>query len=104
MMMKNAALLATLGLAIAGCATHGAMRSQSTADTITSAQQAVARAQKEHLDLWISTAKYVKEAEKLNRAGKSARARKLAQTAIEQVDLAEAQAKSQAGAGPYYKR
>ncbi len=102
--MKKTVLLATLALATGGCATHVAPKASSVADTIAAAQQAVARAHKEHVGLWINTAKYVKKAEKLNSEGKSAKAMKLAQTALEQVQLAEQQAKANANAGPSYVR
>ncbi len=100
--MKRMVLLATLALAIGGCATHTARKEASVADTIAAAQQAVAHAHKEHVDLWINTAKYVKMAEKLNSEGKSAKAMKLAQTALQQVKLAEQQAKAGADVKPSY--
>ncbi|MHB8348123.1 MAG: SoxXA-binding protein [Acidiferrobacterales bacterium] len=101
--MKKTVLLATLALATGGCATHVAPKGTSVADTIAAAHQAVAGANKEHVDLWVSTAKDVKMAEKLNSEGKSAKAGKLAQTALRQVDLAEQQAKTNADAMPYYR-
>lgn len=102
--MKKTVLLVSLALAAGGCATHVAPKGPSVADTIAAAKQAVARAHKEHVDLWVNTAKYVKKAEKLNREGKSAKALKLAQTALEQVKLAEEQAQSQIDAKPVYPR
>ncbi len=101
-MMKKTVLLVSLALAAGGCATHTTPKEPSVADTIAAAKQAVAQAHQEHVDLWINTAKYVKKAEKLNAEGKSAQARKLAETALEQVKLAEAQAQSQIDAKPVY--
>ena len=100
--MKRMVLLATLALATGGCATHIARKEASVADTIAAAQQAVAHAHKEHVALWINTAKYVKMAEKLNSEGKSAKAMKLAQTALQQVKRAEQQAKAGADVKPSY--
>ncbi len=101
--MKKTVLLATLALATGGCATHIAPKGTSVADKIAAAQQAVAHAHKEHVDLWVNTAKYVKMAEKLNSEGKSAKAGKLAQTALQQVELAEQQAKANGDAMPDYQ-
>jgi len=100
--MKKTALLAVLALTAGGCATHFGHRSPSAADTIAAAEQAVANAHKDHVDLWIYTESYIKQAKQLNSEGKTAEAKKLASKALNEVHLAEQQAQGDAGAGPSY--
>ncbi len=100
--MKKTALLAVLTLAVGGCATHVAQSGQTVDQTIAAAEQAVSSAHKTHVDLWITTAKYVEEAKKLNSEGKADEARNLANKALEEVRLAEQQAQNNFNAGPSY--
>ncbi len=100
--MKRTVLLAVLALSAGGCATHTAKSGPSVADTIAAAQQAVDSAHQAHVDLWLKTAAYVKEAKQLQAAGKSEEAMKLAQKALDEVHMAEQQAQADASAGPSY--
>lgn len=100
--MKKTILMAALATALGGCA--AAQDNAKLNDAITTADQEIAAAKKDHIDLWSSTADLVKEAkEDVELAfGDKADALKKAKRAALEVQLAKKQAQDNVHAGPSY--
>lgn len=96
--MKKAIIFIAM-LALGACAGTGGP----------SYEEVVAQAKKEmkvakSMDaLWRDTGKILKKSQKAEANGDYTKAMKLAKTALKQAQLAQVQAKAEAGAKPYYK-
>lgn len=97
--MKKAIILIAM-LALGACAGSGGGAEY---DAVVAQAKKEMKVAKSMDALWRDTGKILKKSQKAMDNGDDAKAMKLAKKALKQAQLAQAQAKAEAKAGPYYK-
>ncbi len=104
-MKKSLWLVAGLALVLGACAEMDTKSSGGNAEVdavIASAEKEIAAGKK--AGLWRDTEKFLDQAKKANKEGKTDEAMKLAKKALQQAQLAQKQAAAEANAKPHYPK